>query len=68
MDLRESIVDRDVLIVEDIVDTGLTLAYLKRNFLTRKPRSLKMPALSYPTDSAWDTVWTTGSFTGTFPT
>ncbi len=45
MDLRESIVDRDVLIVEDIVDTGLTLSYLKRNLLTRKPRSLKICVL-----------------------
>lgn len=45
MDLRESIVDRDVLIVEDIVDTGLTLAYLKRNFLTRNPRSVKICVL-----------------------
>jgi len=45
MDLRESIVGRDVIIVEDIVDTGLTLAYLKRNFLTRKPKSLKICVL-----------------------
>jgi len=45
MDLRESIVGRDVLIVEDIVDTGLTLAYLKRNLLTRKPKSLKICVL-----------------------
>ncbi|MFH1352336.1 MAG: hypoxanthine phosphoribosyltransferase [bacterium] len=45
MDLRESIVDRDVLIVEDIVDTGLTLSYLRRNLLTRKPRSLKICVL-----------------------
>ena len=45
MDLRESIVGRDVIIIEDIVDTGLTLSYLKRNFLTRKPKSLKICVL-----------------------
>jgi len=45
MDLRESIVGKDVLIIEDIVDTGLTLSYLKRNLLTRKPKSLKICVL-----------------------
>ncbi|MEA2081439.1 MAG: hypoxanthine phosphoribosyltransferase [Elusimicrobiota bacterium] len=45
MDMRESIVGKDVLIVEDIVDTGLTLSYLKRNLLTRKPKSLKICVL-----------------------
>ncbi len=45
MDLRESIVGKDVIIIEDIVDTGLTLSYLKRNFLTRKPKSLKICVL-----------------------
>ncbi len=45
MDLRESIVGKDVLVVEDIVDTGLTLSYLKRNLLTRNPKSLKICVL-----------------------
>ena len=31
-----------MLIVEDIVDTGLTLKYLSDNILSRKPRSLKI--------------------------
>ncbi len=45
MDLRESIEGRHVLLVEDIVDTGLTMAYLKENLLTRHPASFKICAL-----------------------
>jgi hypoxanthine phosphoribosyltransferase len=45
MDVRESIEDRHVLLVEDIVDTGLTVSYLKDNFLTRKPKSFKICTL-----------------------
>ncbi len=41
-DLDEQIEGKDVLIVEDIVDTGLTLNYLFENLLSRKPRSLKV--------------------------
>ncbi len=41
-DLTESIYRRDVLVVEDIVDTGLTLSYILRNLSSRKPRSLKV--------------------------
>jgi hypoxanthine phosphoribosyltransferase len=44
-DLSVSIEGRDVLIVEDIVDTGRTLAYLVRNLETRQPRSLRVCAL-----------------------
>jgi hypoxanthine phosphoribosyltransferase len=44
-DLSVSIEGRDVLIVEDIVDTGLTLSYLLRNLETRQPRSLRVCAL-----------------------
>jgi hypoxanthine phosphoribosyltransferase len=39
-DLDAPIEDRDVLIVEDVVDTGLTLNYLVRTFRLRNPRSL----------------------------
>ena len=39
-DLDRSIAGRDVLIVEDIVDTGLTLNYLRRTLGQREPRSL----------------------------
>ncbi len=44
-DLDASIKDRDVLIVEDIVDSGLTLQYLKRNLEARDPASLAVCAL-----------------------
>jgi len=39
-DLDADIGDRDVLIVEDVVDTGLTLNYLVRTFALRAPRSV----------------------------
>ena len=49
-DLEEDITGKHVLIVEDIIDTGLTLSYLKRSLLTRKPASLEICALlSKPT-------------------
>ena len=44
-DLDISIQDRDVLIVEDIVDSGLTLQYLMRNLGAREPASLEVCAL-----------------------
>lgn len=44
-DLHEDISGRHVLIVEDIVDTGLTLSYLERSLLARKPASLEICAL-----------------------
>jgi hypoxanthine phosphoribosyltransferase len=44
-DLDAVIEDRDVLIVEDIVDSGLTLQYLLRNLAGRSPRSLEVCAL-----------------------
>jgi hypoxanthine phosphoribosyltransferase len=44
-DLECDISDRDVLIVEDIVDTGLTLNYLRRTLLEREPASLRTVTL-----------------------
>jgi hypoxanthine phosphoribosyltransferase len=44
-DLEEDITARHVLIVEDIIDTGLTLSYLRRTLLQRKPASLEICAL-----------------------
>ncbi len=44
-DLDNVIKDKHVLIVEDIVDTGLTLSYLKRVLLERDPRSLALCSL-----------------------
>jgi hypoxanthine phosphoribosyltransferase len=44
-DLDSSIAERDVLIVEDIIDSGLTLHYLLKNLRARGPRSLEVCAL-----------------------
>ncbi|MGI8867088.1 MAG: hypoxanthine phosphoribosyltransferase [Rubrobacteraceae bacterium] len=44
-DLEEDITDRHVLVVEDIIDTGLTLSYLRRSLLARKPASLEICSL-----------------------
>jgi hypoxanthine phosphoribosyltransferase len=44
-DLDESLEGRDVLLVEDIVDTGLTLHYLLQNLQARGPASLRVVAL-----------------------
>jgi hypoxanthine phosphoribosyltransferase len=44
-DLDESIKGRDVLVVEDIIDSGLTLSYLLRTLRARQPRSLEVCAL-----------------------
>ncbi len=44
-DLDEEIDGRHVLIVEDIIDTGLTLQYLINNLKVRNPASLKLAAL-----------------------
>ena len=44
-DLDRDIADRDVVIVEDIIDSGLTLSWLMRNLATRSPRSLSVCTL-----------------------
>jgi hypoxanthine phosphoribosyltransferase len=44
-DLEEDITGRHVLIVEDIIDTGLTLSYLTRILRARKPASLEICTL-----------------------
>jgi hypoxanthine phosphoribosyltransferase len=44
-DLEEDITGRHVLVVEDIIDTGLTLSYLLRSLQARKPASLEVFAL-----------------------
>ncbi|MCI0678143.1 MAG: hypoxanthine phosphoribosyltransferase [Actinobacteria bacterium] len=44
-DLDEEIEGRDVLIVEDIIDSGLTLNYLIKSLRVRKPASLEIAAL-----------------------
>jgi hypoxanthine phosphoribosyltransferase len=44
-DLDEPIEGKNVLIVEDILDTGLTLSYLRKLFLAHHPKSLRIAAL-----------------------
>src|SRR3954467_4112675 len=49
-DLDHEIEHRHVLLVEDIVDSGLTLAYLLKNLRTRRPASLEVCALMQKSD------------------
>src|SRR5206468_1665519 len=44
-DLDLDLSGRDVLVVEDIVDSGLTLSYLRRNLMARSPASVEVCAL-----------------------
>ena len=44
-DLSINIEGKHVIIVEDIIDSGLTLNYIRNNLLTRKPKSLKIVTL-----------------------
>jgi len=44
-DVELPLKDRDVLIVEDIIDLGLTLAFLRQHLLSHRPRSLKICCL-----------------------
>lgn len=44
-DLSRPVEGKHVLVVEDIVDTGLTLQYLKENLATRRPASIKIASL-----------------------
>ncbi len=50
-DLDSAIQNRDVLIVEDIVDSGLTLRYLLRSLRSRNPRTLEVCALLVKPDA-----------------
>ncbi len=45
MDLKQPIMNRNVLIIEDIVDSGHTLNYMRRTLLARKPASLRICTL-----------------------
>ncbi|WP_022882922.1 hypoxanthine phosphoribosyltransferase [Gryllotalpicola ginsengisoli] len=51
-DLDTDIHGRNVLIVEDIIDSGLTLSWLKDNLLTRQPASIEICALLRKPDAA----------------
>jgi hypoxanthine phosphoribosyltransferase len=55
-DLSRPVAGKDLLIVEDIVDTGLTMAYMRKNLATRGPRSVKLCAfLHKPSGARVDT-------------
>jgi hypoxanthine phosphoribosyltransferase len=43
-DIREDIANKDVLMIDDIVDTGITLNYIHERMLARRPSSLKICA------------------------
>src|SRR3972149_6239840 len=45
--LNEELTGKHVLILEDILDTGITLDYLRKNILKKKPVSLKIAALLF---------------------
>jgi hypoxanthine phosphoribosyltransferase len=45
MDFSRAVEGKHLLIVEDIVDTGITLSYLKKNLWTRKPADVKLCTL-----------------------
>ncbi len=44
-DLKQDILNRHILLVEDIIDTGTTLAYVRRLLMARQPASLKICTL-----------------------
>jgi hypoxanthine phosphoribosyltransferase len=44
-DVDQSMREKNVIVVEDILDTGLTLSYLKKILMAHQPRSLKLAAL-----------------------
>jgi hypoxanthine phosphoribosyltransferase len=44
-DLKANITDRDIVLVEDIIDTGLTISYLVDMLQTRNPRSIRVASL-----------------------
>jgi len=45
MEMEHMVTDRDVLVIEDIVDTGQSLAYLLKALQAKKPRSIRVCAL-----------------------
>jgi hypoxanthine phosphoribosyltransferase len=51
LDLSRSIRDRNVIVVEDIVDTGLTMNFLKRHLMSHKPKSLMTATLLLKPDA-----------------
>jgi hypoxanthine phosphoribosyltransferase len=50
MDVRHDLANADVLIIEDIVDTGYTIGYLRELLAARRPRSLRLCTLLHKPD------------------
>ena len=46
LDVKEDLKDKDVLIIEDIIDTGYTLKFLKEHILNQEPKSVKIAVLA----------------------
>src|ERR1700694_3688632 len=44
-DMDQSMIGKNVILVEDILDTGLTLTYLKKMLMARQPKALRIAAL-----------------------
>jgi hypoxanthine phosphoribosyltransferase len=44
-DVDQTMKDKNIILVEDILDTGLTMTYLKKMLMARQPRTLKVAAL-----------------------
>ena len=55
-DLTKPIEGKHVIVVEDIVDTGLTIHYLLDNFQTRQPKTLKVASLLHKPERALQKV------------
>lgn len=49
--LKESVADRDLILIEDIVDTGLTIANLREQLLAQHPASLAIATLLFKPDA-----------------
>lgn len=51
LDAGTSLKNKNILIIEDIIDTGLTMAFLKNHILSRAPKSVKIVSLLLKPDS-----------------
>ena len=49
--LNEKVIDRNLVIVEDIVDTGISMTHLLNHLKDKKPRSVKIAALLFKPDA-----------------